>query len=277
VLIGGLRYSCGSPGGRRRIIALSFLPSVLIAVTQSAKWPFLLSIVLFFGGVLVYRLLSGKLHLIDRDARKAMVMYGSVVLLIVTVSFASRGVYAADDFNIWPMMLSKFASYTSGHLYAFSDWFAFSLGRPSEWTYDREPASHGFYTFATLFKLMGSSRVLPIGVYDDDYAYAGLIVSNVFTMFRGAIIDFGYAGALVLMAAVGALFHGAFHALLVIRRPVFAVVAFLFMMGFLYSSFVVSLFGSNIVYYVTFALLWVTLWVNQRVAGARAHPPPAYP
>lgn len=265
VIIGGLRFCCVSAKGRKLIIAVSFLPSVLIALTQSAKWPFLLSLVLFYSGILVYRVSTGTLHLVGRGNRKSLIMYAGIVLLIVTTSFMSRGVYASSD--VGQMLTARFASYTSGHIYAFSDWFAFSIGRRSELTYNHETAGPGFYTFATLFKMMGSKEVLPIGVYDDDYSYGGVLVSNVFTMFRGLIVDFGYAGAVLFMSVVGLLFHGAFYSLLSRKRPVFAVVAFVFMMGFFYSSFVVSMFGSNIIYYVTFTLMWIALYANKRITS----------
>lgn len=267
VIIGGLRFSSGSPKGRRLIVALAFLPSVLIAVTQSANWHFLLSIVFFYAGILVYRISSGTLHLVGKGGRTSLAIYAGIVLLIVTATFMSHGVYAPDASGVGQWLTARFASYTSGHLYAFSDWFAFSLGRHSELTYNHDTASHGFYTFATLFKMLGSQEVLPMGVYDDWYSYGGVLESNVFTMFRGLIIDFGYAGAVLFMSVVGLLFHGAFYSLLSDRRPVFTVVVFVFMMGFFYSSFVVSMFGSNIIYYVTFVLMWIALYANKRLTS----------
>lgn len=267
VLIGGLRFSGAARPSRRLIVIAAFVPSVLIAITQSAKWHFLLSIVLFYSGILAYRIWSGQMEILGRGNRRTLAIYGGVAILVITLSFLSRGVYAADSIDVGSMLTSSFANYSSGHLYAFADWFSYSLSRPSEWSYDREPGSYGFHTFATLFNLMGSDRVLPIGVYDDGFEHGSVLLTNVFTMFRGTIQDFGYAGTLVLMAVLSVIFHGAFYAFLMIRRPVFAVVAFLFMMAFIFSTFVVSMLGTNIIYYVTFALLWLTLWVNHRLTG----------
>lgn len=266
VIIGGLRFGTVQPGGRKWIVAMCFVPSVLIALTQSAKWPFLLSLALFYAGILAYRISDGSLLLLGKGGRRTMVMNAVLVLLVIGLSFMSRGLYAAEESDVWPMVSNKLASYTSGHLYGFSDWFAFSIGRPSEWAYDRGAANHGFYTFTTFFRMLGSSAELPIGVYDDNYSYAGLIVSNVFTMFRGLIIDFGYLGALAFMGVIGVIFHGSFYLLLVGRRPVFGIVLFIFMLAFFFSSFVVSMLGSNIVYYVTFGLLWLTLYINHRLS-----------
>ena len=266
-LLGGLRYGTATARGRRLILLAAFVPSVLVAVTQSAKWPFLLSIALFLGGTLVHRAWTGRLALVGAGNRRAIVSYGVLAVAVVGLSFASRGLYEADSFEVLPMVMSKVATYTSGHLYAFCDWFAWSLGRPAEWSYVREPASYGFYTFATIFNVFGSDRVLPIGVYDDDYAHGAVLLTNVFTMFRGMVHDFGVVGTLALMAGLGTAFHGAFYAFLVARRPVFGIVAFLFMTAFIFSSFVASALGQNIALYVTFAILWMLLWVNANGVG----------
>ncbi|HTK55240.1 MAG TPA: oligosaccharide repeat unit polymerase, partial [Gemmatimonadales bacterium] len=202
--------------------------------------------------------------LLGRGGRRALILYGTAVVAILATSFLSRGVESGESLDVGRWITTSLATYSSGHLYAFGDWFAWSLGRPSIAAYDHVSATPGFYTFATLYKLAGSPETLPIGVYVDSYSYGGVIVSNVFTIFRGAIIDFGYAGTLLFMTLTGVLFHGAFYALLTARRPVLAVVAFIFMMGFFFSSFVVSMFGSNITYYVTSAFLWIVLQVNMR-------------
>jgi oligosaccharide repeat unit polymerase len=271
-IIGGLRFSCASPKHQRLIISLSFLPSVLIALTQSAKWHFFLSIVFFYSGVLVYRVSSGRLHLIAKRRIRFLVIYAGIVLLIATTSFLSRGLYASDDSVVMHGLTASFASYSSGHIYAFSDWFASVIGRHSELAYSHETASHGFYTFATLFRVMGSQRVLPIGVYEDYYSYGDLLTTNVFTMFRGLIVDFGFVGSVLFMSVVGVLFHGMFYSMLSRKRPVFTVVAFIFMMGYFYSSFVVSMFGSNIIYYVTFALMCIALYANKKIRSTYTAP-----
>jgi oligosaccharide repeat unit polymerase len=267
VMIGGLRYLSATAAGRRRIVFWSFFPSILIALTQSSKWHLLLSIVLFYAGVLVYRLSAGSFELVGRAGRRTAFLYGGAAALVIAVSFLSRGVESGESLDVGRWITTSLATYSSGHLYAFGDWFAWSLGRPSLMTYDRLAATPGFYTFATLYKVAGSSEIL--GVYGDSYTYGGVLITNVFTIFRGAIIDFGYAGTLLFMALTGAFFHGSYYALLTARRPVLAVVTFIFMMGFFFSSFVVSMFGSNITYYVTSGLLWLVLWANVRALTPR--------
>jgi len=264
-IIGGLRFSCVLAKGRRLIIVLSFLPSILIAVTQSAKWHLLLSIVLFYSGILVYRISSGKLHLLAKGNMKSLALYATIVLLIVTISFMSRGLFSFDDSDfVMNKLIAYFASYSCGHVYAFSDWFAFSIRGHSEIGYVHETASYGFYTFATLFRMMGSQRVLPMGMYDDYYTDGELLTGNIYTIFRGLIMDFGFIGSVLFMFVAGLVFHGAFYFMLSRKRPVFTIVVFAFMMSY-FISYGVSMFGSSLIYYVTCALMWSVLQINKRI------------
>jgi oligosaccharide repeat unit polymerase len=258
-VIGGLRVACVPH--KWRVVALALLPSVLIAITQAARWHLMLSLALFYGGVLVYRIASGRLRLVE-GRLVSLGIAGAVLAGITAVSFLAKGVTG-------DLLSYYFASYSSGHLYAFSDWFAYTIGHRSQLGYAAEPASHGFYTFATLFKLAGSQRVVPLGVYDDYYYYGEVLTSNVYTMFRGLIMDFGILGSFLFMFGIGLVFHGAFHALLKEEQPVVTAAAFVFMMGFSFSSFTVSMFGSNIIYYVTFVLLCIVLWANRPRAARR--------
>jgi oligosaccharide repeat unit polymerase len=263
--IGGLRSSCVAARERRHIIVLSFMPSILVAITQSAKWPFLLSIVLFYSGMLVYRISSGKLQLLEKGRISSLAVYAAIVFFIVTISFMSRGLFRFDDFDlVMSKLIAYFASYSCAHIYAFSDWFAFFIGGHSEIGYAHETVGHGFYTFATVFKMMGSQKVLPMGVYDDYYSYGELLTSNIFTIFRGLIMDFGLIGSVVFMFVVGLLFHGAFYFLLSRKRPVFTIAVFIFMMNF-FISFGASTFGANIIYYVVFLLMWIVLYLNNKL------------
>jgi oligosaccharide repeat unit polymerase len=270
VIVGGLRVGSASAMGRKRITLLAFLPPVAIALTQSAAWPFLLSIAFFSAGILVYRISQGRLYLIGRESAGSLVLSAVAAVLVVLAVFVSRGTYAADSSEISRFLAGRAASYTSGHLYAFSDWFAYALDRQSLLSYHPSNTTPGFYTFATIYRMLGSDEFLPLGTYDDGYLYGGIVVSNVFTMFRGLITDFGHAGALLFMVVIGVVFHAGFYALLVNRRPAFPVAFFIFTIGFFFSSFVVSMLGSNIIYYVILAVTWIVLAVNKLVVARPA-------
>ena len=267
-ILGGFLFpSVPKKSERRLIVVLSFLPSMLVAVTQSAKWHLFLCIAFFYAGLLVYRASAGTLRLFEKGRLKSWTSYAAILITIVTVSFLGRGLYTIDDSGeLFKKLVEYYSSYSFGHIYAFSDWFAFFVGRHSDIVYAHESATHGFYTFAVVFKLMGSGKVLPIGMFDDYFSYGELLTTNVYTMFRGLIQDFGLIGSVFFMFATSILFHLAFRAMLRRRRPVFSVAVFVLMIGYFYASFISSMLGVNRIYYVTFVLLWMVLQINKRIA-----------
>jgi oligosaccharide repeat unit polymerase len=264
-ILGGFVFP-STPSRIRRwlIVVLSFLPPTLVAVTQTAKGLLFLCIVFFYAGLLVYRASAGTLLLFEKGTVKSLTPYAALLILIVTMSFMSRGLTAIEDNEeVMRNLIGRFASYSCGHIYAFSDWFAFIVGSHSEIVYPHESAAHGFYTFMAVFDLVGSHNVVPQGVFDD-YSYGNWLTTNIFTVFRGLIQDFGFIGSVLFMLATGILLHRAFHTMLRNRRPVFTVAVFVFAMGYFYTSFIISmLVWINI--YVSFVLLWIVLQINKRI------------
>lgn len=265
--LGGFLFSCvPTKFERRMVVLLSFFPPILVAVAESTKGLLFLCIAFFYAGLLVQRASVGKLRLLEKVNIKWLIACVAVLMLVITTAFLLRGLYTtADEDEIINRLISSYASYACGHIYAFSDWFSFIAGGHSELTYFREGTTHGFYTFMALFKLMGSHKVVPEGVFDDYYSYRDLLTSNIFTMFRGLITDFGFIGSIVFMLTSGLLIHKAFQVMLLKKRPVFTVVVFVFMMGYFYSSFIVSVLIWNRVC-IALVLLWIVLQINRRVA-----------
>lgn len=263
-ILGGFLFPCTSTKGERWfIVILSFLPSTLVAITQTAKGLLFLSIVFFYAGLLVYRVSVGKLRLFEKRSLKLLVPGAAILILIVTIAFLWRGLRKIEDTDeLLSGLTSYFASYSCSHLYGFSDWFAFMIGRHSELTYAYEGTSYGFYTFMSLFQLMGSHKVVPQGVFDDYYTFGDLLTGNIYTMFRGLILDFGFTGSVLFMFLTSVLLHKTFHVMLLKKRPVFTVAVFVFAVGYFYSSFIISALSWNRTY-VAFVLLWIILQINK--------------
>jgi oligosaccharide repeat unit polymerase len=272
-ILGGLLVlSAKTKIERRLVVVLSFLPSILVAVTQSAKGLLFLCLILFYAGLLVCRASAGKLRLFEKSSVKSLILYGASLMAVVTVSFLGRGLYTIEDSgDLLRKLVEYYSSYAFAHIYAFSDWFAFYIGRHSEIVYHHESAAHGFYTFMAVFERMGSHKVVPDGVFDEYYSYGGLLSGNIYTMFRGLIQDFGLIGSVLFMLLTGLLLHWSFHTMLYKRRPAFTVAVFIFMMGYFYNSFIISaLVWLNI--YVTFVLLWIVLQINKMKVQTRVQP-----
>mgnify|MGYP000190097420 CR=1 FL=1 len=264
VSVGGFIYSSARGKLEQGLILVpAFLPSIFVTVTQSAKGLLFLCIFLFYGSILIYRVSAGNLRLFERGSIRSLMIYVAILLPIVTISFMSRGLYESEDADfVIGRLLAYFASYSSGHIYAFSDWFAFMMGGRSEVEYGHEAATYGFYTFMAVFKLMGSDKIVPQGVFDQYYVYGDYLATNIFTMFRGLILDFGFIGATLFMLATGLLLHLTFYAMLTNRRPTLTVAAFVFMMGYFYTSFIISVLIWNSIY-ISFFLLWIVLEINK--------------
>jgi len=264
VILGGFLFPCmPTKMGRRLIVILSFLPPVVITITQTTKGHLFLSIVFFYAGLLLYRVWVGKLDLFGKISIRSLTLCVVLLIAVATIAFASRARYDVDDTGfIIDRLVGSYASYSCGHIYGFSDWFSFVAGGRSELTYPHENATYGFYTFMALFQLLGSHRTVPGGVFDQYYSYGDLVTGNIYTMFRGLVLDFGIIGSVLFLLATGFLLHWAFHSMLRNRSPVFTVAVFVFMLGYFYSSFIVSLLIWSRIY-LTFVLLWVVLQVNK--------------
>jgi oligosaccharide repeat unit polymerase len=266
-VLGGLVYrSLPTKTGRATIIVLAILPSALVALTHTSKGLLFYSVVMFYAGLLPYRLFYGAPRLFATGSVRAATLLLGIVVPIITTAFLLRGMSDIGDTGLLVGRLSaSFASYSCGHLYAFADWFAYVIGRHSELIYVDQSATGGFYTFIGPFTLMGSSRVAPLGIYDDIYVFEDLLRTNIFTMFRGLITDFGFAGSLLYMLGAGLLCHWAFRTMLVAIRPVLTVVVFTFMIGFFYYSFIISALGWNR-FYAAFILVWLVLQIDKLIA-----------
>lgn len=266
VSAGGLLFGSSRSKSRSATILIgSFLPAVATMLFQSSKGMLFLVGALFVGGILVTRIFSGRLYLIDRGTIQVILGVAVVVVPLTTWSFLSRGLSSIDDGDLLRTALSQTAlSYAFGHMYAFADWFSFRIGQGASLHYANDPTSYGFYTFMSVFRLFGSARDVPIGIYDEFYTYGDLMITNVYTIYRGIITDFGLVGALLYALVSGCLIHLAFYFLLIKRRPVASVALFLFTIGYIYQSFAISLFTWNTMPVVSIAL-GCCLWINNRL------------
>jgi oligosaccharide repeat unit polymerase len=277
VILGGMLFRGeASRKAKLSIVILSFLPPVFMAVAQSSKWTLFAGIAFFWAGTLVHRISTGELRLFEKGSIKLLTLCAAILILIVTVSFMSRGLYNVEDAEeLRGMLLARFASYSCAHLYGFSDWFSFIGGSHFQTAYAHEGRTYGYYTFAPVFRVMGSHKVVAQGTFDEYFSYGELLAGNIYTMFRGLIQDFGIIGSVLFMFVTGFLLHWSFHVFLRDKWPAFTVAAFVFAVGYSYWSFGVSMLSVSTTY-LTFALLWAVLqlnkWITQREGRRLAMP-----
>ena len=113
-----------------------------------------------------------------------------------------------------------------------------------------------------VFRLLGSKKYVPLGLYDDYFSHGDLLTSNIFTMYRGLIADFSLVGSVIFMGVTGFVFHLCFYVMLKRKSPVFTVAAFVLMVGYFAHSYLASVFMYNSPYAV-FGSLWIVLLLNK--------------
>lgn len=261
--LGGLLFAVQTQTRLRGLLAITaFLPAVLIMITQSAKGGLFLSIAYFWGAINVCRIVDGKNALVTKHGLNLLLKASLLLFPLIGFSFFARGVSQSDGLDEIGTSLSYyFSSYFFGHLYAFSDWFADFLGSTSSIAYTSNDMRFGLYTFNGLFNLFGNPDPLPQGVFDEYFSIDNLLTSNIYTWFRGLLMDFGLLGSLMFILLMSFAAHLGFHMLLHSQRPYAMYAAYVLMTGLFVHSFLSSLLMYNSTY-ATFISLWLVLTVN---------------
>jgi len=261
VILGGLIFGASLAKNNKKIL-FAFLPSIIVMLTQSSKGLFFLSFFFFLGGIWVTRIYANKLIVFNTKVifRVFWVSIGFIILL--SLSFLSRGIQNLEDQGqTLEKLRGLFASYFFTHIYGFSDWFTAYTGGKTDLSYDTSNYYMGFYTLTAFFKMFGVSKVTSPGVFDEFFIYKELLESNIYTIFRGMIMDFGLLGALVFMLVNGFLLHLVYYLFLRRNRPVVLVLLVIFMLGYFYISFIISLLTWVIIPF-TFLIMYIILKFN---------------
>ncbi|MFC5461613.1 O-antigen polymerase [Massilia niabensis] len=269
-IFGGLVFD-EAKSGRKKLLymALVLMPSLLALLVQGAKGNLFLVLAFFWGAILMGKLNKGERTLFREINWVKTSIYLFAVFVMLIMSFLSRGLFEETDNNVIVNGLIRyFASYTSAHLYAFSDWFSYYVGAGSVMNYDLDGEANGFYTFMSAFKLAGSQKETVPGVYGEYFYYGEFITSNIYTWFRGLITDFGLSGAAVFMCVFGAISHLMFFGGLVLKNRVIPHTFFIHFIGFVYTTYIISLLIWNSVY-TSFIIVAVVLIVNRWLNGNR--------
>lgn len=278
--IGGLIYpSIRTKRGVFGILLVSFIPSAFVMVTQSARGMLFLAIAMFAAAYMIAMKGKRSTFVVSHKLISKTIGYGLIIVALISISFMAKGLHEEQDpFYVLDRLFAAFVSYTMGHLYAFCDWFSFYINRPSVNMYFVDSEGNGFFTFMALFKVFGSNREVAPGVYEEYYQYGSYIATNIYTIFRGLIIDYGILGSIVFMACLGLLANSVFFFMVRSRAPVASASFYVCAMGFYYTSFIISImiWNSMFVVFAGFAfVLFVNRALNRRHWGLSSNPGPA--
>jgi len=242
---------------------ISFLPAVYAMVIQSSKLILFVAASFYIGALLLGKVFSSeKTILTNRNLSKILISLLAVSPFII-LSFISRE-HRIDITDLQILATSikyDLRSYLFGQIYAFSDFFSYYLGMYSQSMFLDDYGNYGNYTFASLFQMFGYDKNFPPGLYLETGYYMDQFETNIFTIFRGLIYDFGGAGTILFFLIFGFILHLNFFNLLSKRKSWLSAVIFIVTVVFILMSYLLSAFMARYAFLNAFAM-WTILLVN---------------
>lgn len=239
------------------ISLLAFGPSLLHMIIYADKGTLFLAGAYFFGGVIVARVVRGDTSLINAITVKAGGCAVILVLPFILFAMLSRGGGISK-------IIFFLNSYAFGHLYAFADWFEhyyFRGASPATFA-NPESYTYGFWSFIAISRQIFPNYELQPGYFTEYFLIPDVLQSNIYTMFRGLIYDFGLIGSLAFMAIAGLASSLAYNSMLRNRTPAFSQSFYILVITCTYSSYIFSLLTWNSVYVATISILILLLLFN---------------
>lgn len=251
VAIGGLIIAEQKhPARIGAVFLFAFAPSALHMMVYADKGTLFQSAAYFFAGVLVMRVSRGDLSLVNKATLKVAAISLAVLIPMLVLTMLSR-TGEADKFARVVLYLR---SYALGHLYGFSDWFANYYSIAQGPYNDPIDPTWGFWTFLTIGHKVSPDILIPPGYFAEYFEVPGIIKTNIYTMFRGLIYDFGTVGSFVYMAMLGIPASLSYNAMLRRRLPSVSQSFYIIIISFIYSSYLFSVFAWNSIYAAAFGV-----------------------
>ncbi len=263
VLGGFISHHQKNKASQLTFLLLSFTPSLFLMLTQSATLILFVSIGFYCAAIFLMKIYSKKLELFNWRLILKIISFILLMFPLVSISFLSRDGFS--DFNdiekVITQLNTSVNSYAFGQIYAFSDFFTHYLGFETELNYDDSYNSYGYYTFTSILNFFGGNKEFPIGIFSEGYSYSNVVATNIYTIFRGLIYDFGGVGTVCFMFMFGLLIHGFFYKLLCYRNSFFACAVFIVSVVFIQFTYLFSLFMARYAYLIL-VTLFIILWTN---------------
>jgi oligosaccharide repeat unit polymerase len=263
--LGGLLLS--SFKNRLYCVILSFFPSLLFVLFYADKGTIFLAIALFYGGVLITEVYNNNFTLALPKIKLSNIFYLSTVLFFIILAFIARTApkHGANSLSLFHIR-KYFASYAFGHIYAFSDWFSYYFFNNSIVKYKEYSGNFGWYTFLAFFKVFGHNIAIPNELYIEYFKHKDVLQSNIYTMFRGLILDYTFLGSILFMYIAGFLCHILYYSMLLLKHSAISISFFIVTVGVYYTSYITSLFNSGSLYLVYIGLVLILFLNKVRVA-----------
>lgn len=178
----------------KAICIITLIPGMFIALTQSMKMGMITGFILWFTGYFICSFTYGlSLNIKFRNIIYSLIgLFGFFGILFISMVFRTGEVSEKTVLDI----SQKFITYALGHFHCFDMWYT---------SYESKELALGTKTFMGLSNVLGLEERSQ-GVYTEFYqigqnGYYG--ISNIFTIFRSLIEDFGEAGTALFMVITG--------------------------------------------------------------------------
>lgn len=192
-LLGGSLIGISNTRQNRTICIITLLPALLITLLQTQRGATIIGVVFLLSTYASLRIVRGE-HIVINFRRIISISLGGVVLfLLFTIAALFRSGKSGADNLI--ELIPKVYSHFFGHLTAFSLWFDGLQWTPHEWGLGR-------YLFAGIFNALGE-QTREIGLFTEMIWLDSGYQTNIYTIFRVLIEDFGWIVCWFILLAVG--------------------------------------------------------------------------
>ena len=178
----------------KTVCVLTLIPGMFIALTQSMKLGMITGFILWFTGYLICSFSYGlSLRIKPKSLLFSILgLAGFFGILFISMVFRTGEVSERAILEI----SQKFIAYALGQFHCFDMWYT---------THEPAPYALGTKTFLGISNILGLEERTQ-GVYTEFYqigqnGYFG--ISNIFTIFRSLVEDFGEAGTLFILFLMG--------------------------------------------------------------------------
>lgn len=244
----------------RKICILTVVPTVFTALTQAVKMSLITAVFLWLAGFIVYSYKADLRFRINKKVLFRILIIAAGFFGILFLSMMLRTGTMSE--SMAEQIGRKFVTYAIGHLSAFGQWFE-----------DSTVVSYGLgsYLFAGITNYLGIFH-REQGLFLEFYRIwqSSEENTNIFTIFRVLIEDFGYIGTMVALYLFG--FFSQFFRTMISRNILadFSQVMLMALWAFVMWSFVTSFFAYTS-YIVMFFLIYVLLKIIYRAPNRYVH------
>ena len=247
-------YACPLVGGmlffyyKKKIYSvLSLVPLFFNGLAQGVKMGIITGTFMWLIGIII------SLQILDKKLRIKMKHYilsificlSFFLLLIISMMFR----IGRFDLDTFETASAKFVSYSLGHLPAFDMWFNKMDSESIDYTFGGKL----FYGITNYLGILERKQ----GVFSEMYVISkGGDSTNVFTVFRLIIEDFGFFFTIPFMFIMGVITHKIYHYFLKKKNIALGVA----LMSAIYF-FISWSFGTSVFVYTTYIVMFIYVYI----------------